>query len=245
MSQQEIDEPHADSIDEIHYKVMELIKDYRCGKALDFPSGHGRLSYWLLEKGHDVISCDIAIEKNSNSPIKHTFANLNDKFPFDDNIFDYAFCIDGPEHAENLYHTFREFYRVLKPNGLFIASIPNHSNIESRFKYLWYGVLEPITTKDDFVNHSKDGTGCFHINRPSYALLRMALEAAKFSIIETTYDKKKKGQKFFYPLYLMIKLITKLKGEKGARKYWLKSSNHRNVLMGGNTIILICKKETA
>ena len=235
-------EPRAISIDEIHHKVMELIKDYPPGKALDFPSGWGRLSYWLKEIGHDVTSCDIAIEDYSKSPIKYIFANLNNKFPFNDNLFDYAFCIEGPEHAENLYHTFSEFYRVLKPNGLLITSTPNFSNIESRFKQFWYGVIEPITTKDDF-NKSKYGTGTFHINRPPYALLRMALEASNFSIIQTTYDKEKKKQKYFYPLYLMIKLVTKLKGEKGDRKYWLKSGNSKNVLMGGNTLILICKKK--
>lgn len=234
----------ANSIDEIHYKVMALIKDYPIGKVLDFPSGFGRLSYWLREKGHEVTSCDIAIEEYSESPIKHKLANLNDYFPFDDNKFDYAFCVDGPEHAENLYHTFREFYRVLKPKGLFVVSIPNYSNIESRLKQFWYGVLEPITTKEDF-STSQYGTGHFHINRPTFALLRMSLEAAKFSIIRILYDKEKNNQKYFYPFYLMIRLVTKIKGEKGDKKYWLKSANSRNVLMGGNTLILICKKEAA
>ena len=151
------------------------------------------------------------------------------------------FVLMGPEHAENLYHIFREFYRVLKPNGHLILSIPNSSSIESRFKQLFYGVLEPITTKEDFerVDYS---TGQYHINRPSYALLRMALESAKLSIVETTFDLEKKNQKYFYPLYLLIKLVTTIKGEKGDKKYWLRSGNQKNVLMGGNTLILVCKK---
>lgn len=236
-------ELQANSLDVIHYKIMALINNLPPGKALDFPSGFGRLSYWLREKGYEVTSCDIGTEEYKKSPIKHVRANLNGEFPFVDNLFDYAFCIDGPEHAENLYHAFREFYRVLKPNGLLFVSIPNFSSLESRLKQLLYGVLEPVVTKDQF-KQSKYGTGFFHINRPPYAMLRMALEAAQFAIIETTYDKEKKAQKFLYPLYLIIKLITLLKGRKGDKKYWLKSSNQKNVLMGGNTLILVCKKPT-
>lgn len=235
-------ELQANSLDVIHYKVMELIHGFPPGKVLDFPAGFGRLSYWLKEKGHDVTSCDIAVEEYTKSPIQHIRANLNGTFPFADDMFDYAFCIDGPEHAENLYHTFREFYRVIKPNGMLIVSMPNFSNLESRLKQLWYGVLEPVATRDDFAN-SKYGTGFFHINRPPYAMLRMAIEAAQWTIAETTYDKKKKAQAYLYPLYVIIKLITWFKGVKGDKKYWLKSSNQKNVLMGGNTLILICQKE--
>jgi len=231
----------AHSIDAIHYKIMELIKGFPPGKVLDFPSGWGRLSFWLKEKGHDVTACDISIARYADSPIKHVFGNLNERFPFEDNLYDYAFCIDGPEHAENLYHTFREFYRVLKPGGYLILSIPNYSNLNARVRQLWYGVVEPVSSKEDFRN-SKWGTGEMHINRPSFPMLQMALEAAEFSITEVTYDKEKFKQKLGYPIYLLIQLFTVLRGKIGEKKYRLKSSNQKNVLLGGNTLILICRK---
>jgi SAM-dependent methyltransferase len=235
-------EVHANSIDAIHYKILEVIKDFPIGTVLDFPSGHGRLSHWLSNRGYNVTSCDIAVEDYTDSPVQHVYADLNKEFPFEDNKFDYCFCVDGPEHSENLYHVFREFYRVIKQGGLFIVSMPNLANIESRIKYLMYGVLEPITTGEQF-RSSKHGTGVYHINRPSYAMLRMALEAAGFQIENVTYDAEKKGQRWFYPLYLLIRLITKFKGEKGDKKYWLKGSNSNNVLLGGNTLIVVCRKK--
>ncbi|KAF0154043.1 MAG: type 11 methyltransferase [Syntrophaceae bacterium] len=122
----------ANSIDAIHHKIMVIMEKYPIGKVLDFPSGWGRLSYWLKERGFDVVSCDI--QDYPDSPIKHVFGDLNKIFPFDDHTFDYAFCIDGPEHSENLYHIFREFYRVLKPNGHLILSIPNYSNLDEPVK---------------------------------------------------------------------------------------------------------------
>jgi len=57
-------------------------------------------------------------------------------------------------------------------------------------------VLEPISTKEDF-ERLEDITGHCDVNRPPYALLRMALEAAKFSIVETTFDKEKKVKDIF------------------------------------------------
>ena len=99
-------ELQADSIDVIHYRIMELTKDYRAGHALDFPSGFGRLSYWLQKRGHTVVACDVSPESYSQSPLPLKQADLNRDFPFEDNTFDYAFCIEGPEHSENIYHTF-------------------------------------------------------------------------------------------------------------------------------------------
>lgn len=71
----------------------------------------------------------------------------------------------------------------------------------------------------------------------------MALEAAGFSVKSVTFDAEKKGQKLLMPLYYLIKLITLVKGDKGQEKYWLKDNNHRNVCMGGNSIIMISQKK--
>ncbi|MBW2737399.1 MAG: class I SAM-dependent methyltransferase [Deltaproteobacteria bacterium] len=228
------------SLDETHYKVMELVSSFTKGKALDFPAGSGRLSWWLHKKGFQIIAGDSLPENFQNSEIPIVHANLNEKFPFDDSFFDYAFCIDGPEHVENMYHTFREFARILKPGGKMIISYPNYSNIESRLKMVFYGILEPVEPlkRVEANNRRREGGG--HINRQPYALLRMALEYAGFKIEKITSEKTKKAQLFFLPLFLLIKLFTKIKGKKGDTKYWLHESNCYNVLMGGNDLILIC-----
>ena len=44
------------------------------------------------------------------------------------------------------------------------------------------------------------------------------------------------------PLAWVIFLFTKIKGEKGKRKYWLDESNAWNVLMGGNSLIVGARK---
>jgi SAM-dependent methyltransferase len=250
------------SLDEAHYKALDLVTTCPPGLALDLPAGSGRLSWWLHRKGFQVTAGDIEPEFFRNPEIPTVKTDLDGVFPLEDNQFDYAFCIDGPEHAENIYHTFREFARVLKPGGKMIVSYPNYSNLESRLRMIFYGVLEPVEGRHQPLRSSSGAitwdneNTCFqsgdvkevqkyngHINRQPYALLRMAMEHAGFRINRITSEKVKTGQLFLFPLYLLILLFTRIRGEKGARKYWLREANSYEVLMGGNDLILIATLE--
>jgi len=236
----EKDIPKSNSRDAIHWRIQEYTKNWPSGDVLDFPSGHGRLSYLLSKKGHKVVACDI--QPYEDSPIPHVNGDMTKRFPFDDKSFDYAFCVDGPEHAENLYHLFREFHRVLKPGGILITSMPSFSHLESRLRYLFYGIIEPANSYAQLQSKFDGSPGHGHINRPPYALLRMAAEFAGFQFRNVFSDRFKKKQLFLLPLYWGITLFTLVKGKKGDEKYNLKSSNSWPVLMGGNTMICEFRK---
>jgi len=227
----------VDSLEEIHPKIVEIMKKMPKGKVLDFPAGTGKLSWMLYNEGFDVTAADIIIEGFLNPEIPIFKADLDGKMPFADCSFDYAFCIEGPEHVENIYHTFREFSRVLKKGGLFTMSYPNYSNIESRMRNIFYGILEPVEPYND-----KDQKNNGHISRPPYALLKMALNHAGLEIETITSEKKKYNQLLLLPISLIIFLVTKIKGEGGKRKYWLDESNSWKVLMGGNSLIISARK---
>jgi SAM-dependent methyltransferase len=225
------------SLNEIHFKIVEMMKNKTRGKVLDFPAGTGRLSWMLHNDGFQMTAADIGIDSFCNPEIPIFKADMDGRFPFDDGSFDYAFCIDGPEHTENMYHTFREFSRVLKKGGLFTLSYPNYSNIESRLRNIFYGVLEPV---EPYVE--RDGKNNNHINRPPYALLKMALEYAGLEIETITSEKVKYNQLLLAPLAVIISIFTLIKGEKGRKKYWLNESNSWKILMGGNGLIITTRK---
>jgi SAM-dependent methyltransferase len=227
------------SLDEVHYKVMSLIDPLPSGRALDMPAGPGRLSWWLHNRGFNVIAGDIMPENFANPEIPIVTVDVNHSFPFADSTFDYAFCIDGPEHFENLYHVFREFARILKTGGKLIISYPNYSNLESRLRNIFYGVLEPVTSRQQLSTRFSDNPGMVHVNRSAYPLLKMALDFAGFTVDRITSEKCKRNQLLFMPLYLLIRMFTRFKGDKGDVKYGLKESNSYSVLMGGNDIILV------
>jgi len=207
------------------------------GKVLDFPAGTGRLSWMLHNEGFNVTAADIGIENFCNPEIPVFKADMDGRFPFEDGCFDYAFCIDGPEHTENMYHSFREFSRVLKKGGEFTLSYPNYSNIESRLRNIFYGVLEPV---EPYVDRGSKNNN--HISRPPFALLKMALEYAGLEIQTITSEKIKYNQLWLSPFAIIISIFTLIKGEKGRKKYWLNESNAWKVLMGGNGLIINARK---
>jgi SAM-dependent methyltransferase len=225
------------SLDEIHYRVIRLMESYPRGRALDLPAGTGRLSWWLYQRDFDVTAGDIDTDQFRNPEIPVFKMDLNGILPLEDDSFDYAFCIEGPEHVENMYQTFREFARVLKHGGRLIVSYPNYSNLESRLRNIFYGILEPVEPPGATEIEGKPHPG--HINRPPYGLLRMAMEYAGFRVEKITREKFKWNQFFLFPLFMMIRLFTIVKGDRGDAKYWLRESNSYDVLMGGNSLIIV------
>jgi len=225
------------SLDEIHFKIVDLVKDKPKGKVLDFPAGTGRLSWMLHNEGFAVTAADIGTGSFRNPEIPIFQGDLDGKFPFENEFFDYAFCVEGPEHVENLYHTFREFSRVLKKGGLMVLSYPNYSHLEAWLRNVFYGILEPVEPR---AGTGRKNNG--HINRPAFALMKMALNYAGLEIESVTSEKTKRSQLLLLPLAWAIFLFTKIKGEKGRSKYWLDESNSWNVLMGGNSLIVSARK---
>ena len=135
-------------------------------------------------------------------------------------------------------------------------STTNYSNLESRLRMIYYGILEPVRAtnrrRQTVALSAQFGSEGFrepaieevvkydgHINRPPYALLRMAMEHAGFHIDKITSEKVKTGQRLLLPIYYLIRLFTMIQGEKGEQKYWLREANSYEVLMGGNDLILI------
>jgi SAM-dependent methyltransferase len=225
------------SLNEIHFKIVEMMKSMPKGKVLDFPAGTGRLSWMLYNEGFQVTAADIGTDLFRNPEIPIFKADMDSRFPFDDASFNYAFCIDGPEHTENIYHTFREFSRILKKGGLFTMSYPNYSNIESRLRNIFYGVLEPV---EPYVEQNYKNNG--HINRPPYPLLKMALQYAGLEIETIQSEKIKSNQLLLAPVALLISIFTLIKGEKGKKKYWLNETNSWKILLGGNGLIISARK---
>ena len=58
---------------------------------------------------------------------------------FSDNKFDVVVCSDVLEHLGNTEFVLREIKRCLKPNGIFICTMPNPTNLFDRFYFLFTG----------------------------------------------------------------------------------------------------------
>jgi len=227
---------------EIHVRLAELLADLPRGKLLDLPTGSGALAYRLHKEGFDVVGCDIMPQNFNAQPLPVVQGDLRERFPFEDSTFDAACFVEGPEHAENPFHAFREFARVIKPGGRLILTIPNYANIEQRLKFLQHGCSERAVSRQRFKQKFDNNPAMLHVSPLTYTELRFFLEASGFEIERVEKDKFKPKQLRLWPLVALLQLMSKLSGDKGREYPFADVANSNAILLGGNTLILIAKR---
>lgn len=128
--------------------ILNLIKDISYNNVLEIGCGSGELSKYLKNyQGIDI---------SEKTPFIIGDAQ---KLPFEDNSYDLILMLDLLEHT-NDKAVMKEVYRVLKPNGHVIITVPT-------FMFLW--------SQHDIDNH--------HVKR----YRRGELPLNKFKIIKETY----------------------------------------------------------
>ena len=151
--------------------VKTLIQKFSIGngKALDLGAGNGISSYALARMGFDVY----AVEPN-HSPlvgynaiskmIHETSLTINcvvstgEQLPFNDRSFSLVYCRQVLHHATNLDQMLRNVSRVLKPDGIFIATrehvVDDHLSLDIFLKnhaLYEYSVKENAYKLDEYI----------------------------------------------------------------------------------------------
>jgi ubiquinone/menaquinone biosynthesis C-methylase UbiE len=170
--------------------------------------------------------------------------NLDHKLPFGDHSFEYVTCLEGLEHIENPQQATREFARVLKPQGHLIVSVPNILNVEERLKWLLHGYtshFKPIShavaerLRGEYDHRVEIGA---HVNPIGYSELRYVLEKNGFEIVKLHRDKPKGKTWLYWPIVALIRLLAKLTPERKRSERWTDELASKEVLLGGNTLIV-------
>jgi len=115
-----------------HRARYEFAKGTVAGKrVIDLGCGEGYGSHMLSEVAASVVGVDISSESIEHAKPTYKATNLSfevgdvTKLPFQANEFDACVCLEVIEHVENPDDLLREVARILKPDGVFIASTPN------------------------------------------------------------------------------------------------------------------------
>lgn len=110
--------------------ILNVTKLSFKGKVLDVGCGDGGLAVEIQKKfpkvkmyGVDISSDGVKLANRAN--VKAKVSDLNKKFPFNGNNFDFVISLEVLEHVLETDIFFTEVKRVLKKGGIAIISTPN------------------------------------------------------------------------------------------------------------------------
>lgn len=124
-----------DLLHKIYLMQIEKLSHRVCGKVLDV--GCGQMPYADLFANVKIIGVDIGSHKGQ-------ITASGEALPFQNNIFDSAICFQTLEHVKEPKLLFREVFRVLKPKGILLLTVPFmwgvHSEPYDYYRYTPYGL---------------------------------------------------------------------------------------------------------
>lgn len=112
--------------------IVNSIKDLKKKDAyiLDIGCGNGNISLALGALGYKVLGIDIDPVSIKNATALNTFKNVRfeisdaNAFSINDN-FDAIVCSEVLEHLDHPWELVKSIYRILKPGGILVATVPN------------------------------------------------------------------------------------------------------------------------
>lgn len=125
------------------FKVLNLKKG---SKILDIGAGSSMFSFETMKRGYNVIRCDLLLGITREEIMKYEQMFIKAGFdcpfvqasgtslPLKDESFDGVLCADVLEHIPDEESAFKEIRRVLKKDGVLIASTPTTGFHKGKFK---------------------------------------------------------------------------------------------------------------
>ena len=121
------------------YKIaLERITSFMPEKWIDIGAGNGYLAEIIREKLPNIHAVGIDFVKEALDDAvdldEKLVVNLDtESIPCPDNSFDYVTCLEVIEHLTLKENTLNEIFRILRPGGKCLISVPNIQFIEYLF----------------------------------------------------------------------------------------------------------------
>ncbi len=183
----------------IHRAVLRRVQRLglpRGARVLDAPCGAGQVASELLKLGFYLAAADVSEEARPLLGDRLRIVDLDGQLPWPDNSFDLALSVEGIEHLWNPLGFLAELRRIVRPNGLLLATTPNLTSIRSRVRFLGSGFhIAAPSPLDESAHHP-----LHHINLRTFPEWRYALHISGFRLIEVGECNRKRVS-FAYAIY--------------------------------------------
>jgi 2-polyprenyl-3-methyl-5-hydroxy-6-metoxy-1,4-benzoquinol methylase len=173
-------------------RFRETLKMLEGESILDVGCASGSVSQYIGQLGYNVHGIDVL--ENSIKIAKEFFHHKNVTYevrdliknPFPENSFDCILFLETIEHVKNPVEFFKEFHRILKPNGVLILSTPNATSLKNMFYALSYRKLEKrkLIINELTKEQKHTGTHLEHIFNWDFPVLVRLLDMCGFETID-------------------------------------------------------------
>ena len=115
-----------------------------CGSGIipvsaDIGAGAGDFTRELVHVSHRALMLEFNRPGAVPEGAEFLAADLNTRWPVDDQAIDFGFALEVVEHLENPRHFMREFKRILRPGGFGFLTTPNNHSWASKATFLLKG----------------------------------------------------------------------------------------------------------
>ena len=115
-----------DYYERLYGKLKHRIQWQEDWKILDVAGGNGQFMRYLGVKRADILDIsESGLEAAKNSGYQAIFADIQKRFPIEENTYDAAFLFEVLEHLPQPNKTLSEVHHVLKPGGILYVGQPN------------------------------------------------------------------------------------------------------------------------
>ena len=180
--------------------VISLLENEKKSKILDMGCGEGVFVKELKSMNFNIEGLDFNFESEWVKKGSILAA------PYPDHSFDVVMCLDVIEHLNpnDQPQAFKEIYRILKPGGRFICSLPNLAHLASRVSFFFLGKLLRTATIDRHPGDRPYGEFKNEIKTTGFMIenIKSLFLTTPFLCLCTIIDPKK--SLFFHRLYNWI-----------------------------------------
>jgi len=173
-------------------RFRETLKMLEGEKILDVGCASGSVSQYIGQLGYKVHGIDVL--ENSIKIAEEFFNHKNVTYeirdliknPFPENSFDCILFLETIEHVENPAQFFKEFFRILKPNGCIILSTPNATSMKNMLYALSYRKQKKreLIINEIVTEQKQTGTHLEHIYNWDFPVLVRLLDMCGFKTVD-------------------------------------------------------------